>query len=132
MAKVTDGRNQKFKARGIHNNMTLGKNNHSKVEKISILINTTLSKSTEVPHYSNHTCVKNAYQDFVSKFSYAVYDMHMQPPSQIISQEKPKLSQETRFISDISWDLTQIFSKQYFMKLTWLNLSKISISLSSV
>ena len=40
-----------------------------------------------------------------------------------INQEKLRFNQETRFISDISQDLTEIFSNQYFMKLTWSNLS---------
>ena len=48
------------------------------------------------------------------------------------NQKKPRLNQEFRFISDISQDLTNIFSNQYFMKLTSLNLGKILVSLSSV
>ena len=53
-------------------------------------------------------------------------------PHKKTNQEKPRLNWETRFISDTSWDLTEIFSNQYFMKLTLLNLSKISVSLVSV
>ena len=53
-------------------------------------------------------------------------------PHKKINREKPRLNREFRFINEISRDLNKIFSNLYFMKLTWLNLSKISVSLGSV
>ena len=46
-------------------------------------------RSTEFPDYSNHNCVNNAYQDFASKFLYAVDSVAPIRTIRVKSNRKP-------------------------------------------
>lgn len=48
LAKVTNVRDRKFKAKSIRNNMTLHKENHLRIDKISKVINTILSNREQL------------------------------------------------------------------------------------
>ena len=66
------------------------------------------------------TCQHQALKKSKSKLTTLLY-----PSQKKLNRENPRLNQEFRFISNISKDLTEISSKQYFIALTWLNLGKI-------